>query len=426
MLTLQDKESELAVLNGVLADQEAMDELGLRPADFTDGRHALAFQAMTTIHEAGRTLDLLSLADQLRVDGANIESAFLAHLSPSTAANVVYYAGKVRELSTKRQLVGILRGVKDALEAKTSEQIVDLLEGHLTDLVVGTGAAIKKLGDLLTPTIATLERRYLHKGEIPGLSTGFTELDRVLTGLHPGNLIVIGARPSQGKTALALTMALTQSMAGKTVGFFSAEMTGEQLVMRALAGIGRINSQSVATGLLREADFAKLIEAGQQLHEAPLLVDDTAYISLVQLRSRARKMRRMGIQCLYVDYLTLIRHGDAKTPRYERVGEVTKALKVLSRELSIPVVALSQVGREAENRLPTMADLRQSGEIEEDADVIIFLHRDKNQEDAGGGRDRLTVVDVAKNRHGATETVQLVFIPEFVRFESKAHERSRA
>jgi len=424
MLTLQDKESELAVLNGVLAGQESLDELGLRAGDFTDHKYAAVFQAMLAVHEAGRTLDLLSLADQLRAQGANVEGSVFAQLSPTQGANLTYYAGKVRELSTKRQLIAILRAVKEGLDRTTSEEIIDLLEQRLTDLVVGETGAVKKLADLLGPAIATLEKRYLNKGEIPGLPTGFPELDRVLTGLHAGNLIVIGARPSQGKTALALTMALSQTTADKPVGFFSAEMTGEQLVMRALAGIGRINSQSVATGLLRPPDFARLMEASQRLYHLPLFVDDTAYISLAQLRSRARKMRRMGIQCLYVDYLTLIRYGDPKTPRWERVGEISKSLKLLSRELAIPVVALSQVGREAENRRPTMADLRQSGEIEEDADVIMFIHRDKDQPD-DSGRARLTLLDVAKNRHGATETLQLIFIPEYVRFESKAHERSK-
>lgn len=416
--TLQDRESEIAVLNGCLADQEALDTVGLRPMDFTDSRHAAIYQAMLTIHEAGRTVDLVALNDQLK---GKVEPSALARLDPVTASNVSYYAGKVLELSRRRQLLSILRAVKeDLLQARTFEQLVDGLEHRLTDLVVGNEGAIRKLGELLAPAIATLEKRYQLKGQTPGLSTGFRELDRVLTGFHPGNLIVIGARPSQGKTALALTMALDQALAGKPVGFFSAEMTGEQLVTRALAGIGRINSQSIATGLLREADFARLIDAGQKLFDVPLYIDDTAYIPLEQLRSRARKMRRMGIECLYVDYLTLIRYDLPKVPRFERVGEVTKTLKTLSKELAIPIVALSQVGRDAEDRMPTMADLRQSGEIEEDADVIIFLHRDRNQEEGRASRDRLTIVDIAKNRQGATETVELIFVPEYVRFESKA------
>jgi replicative DNA helicase len=423
-LILQDPDSETAVLNGVLADQEALDEIGLVPEDFTDVTRSAIFRAMVTVHEAGRTVDIISVSDQLRVDKSPVQPSTVAHLSSVTAANIAYYAGKVRELSTKRRILAILRGVKDQLEGNSAQDVIDSLDQKLTDLVVGHVTGITKIGSLLHSTLQTVENLYQHKGQIPGLSTGFPELDQVLAGLQAQDLIVIGARPSQGKTSLAFTMALNQACAGKPVGFFSAEMPAKRLVMRALSGLGRVNSQSVATGLLREADFARLMEAGGKLYNAPLYLDDTPNISLAQLRSRARKMRRLGVVCIYIDYLTLIRHGDNRTPRYERVGEITKSLKNLARELDIPIVALSQVGREAEGRLPTMADLRQSGEIEEDADVIIFIHRDRNSEDSG--RDRLTIVDVAKDRNAATETIQLIFIPEYVRFESKAHERSNA
>lgn len=422
MIPLQDREAEIAVLNAMIYDQECIDGLGLKAGDFTHSRNQALFTAIIKIHETGRTVDQAAVLDQLRTDRVTIDSGMMEQIFPVTAANVAYYAKKVRGLSQKRQIVEMLHGVKDDLDGKSAEEIVDRIEQRLTELYVGEEGDVRKVGDFLEPALATIEKRYTGHGELPGLSTGFTELDHVLTGFHPGNLIVIGARPSQGKTALALTMALNQALQGIPVGFFSCEMTGEQLVMRALSGIGRINSQSVSTGILKQSDFSKLIDAGSKLHDAPLIVDETPYISLTQLRSRARKMRRMGVRCLYVDYLTLIRHGDSRTPRYERVGEISKSLKFLSRELQIPVVALSQVGREAENRLPTMADLRQSGEIEEDADVIIFLHRDREKDGQSSRNDRLTLVDVAKNRHGATETVQLIFIPEYVRFESKAHE----
>ncbi len=425
MIPLQDREAEIAVLNAMIYEQECIDGLGLKAGDFTHSRNQALFTAIIKIHEAGRTLDQAAVFDQLRTDKVTIDSGMLEQISPVTAANVAYYAKKVRELSQKRQIVEMLHGVKDDLDGKSAEEIVDRIEQRLTELYVGDEGDVRKVGDFLEPALNTIEQRYSGHGSLPGLSTGFTELDHVLTGFHPGNLIVIGARPSQGKTALALTMALYQALEGIPVGFFSCEMTGEQLVMRALAGIGRINSQSVSTGILKHTDFAKLTEAGCRLRDAPLIVDETPYISLTQLRSRARKMRRMGVRCIYVDYLTLIRHGDSRTPRYERVGEISKSLKFLSRELQIPFVALSQVGREAEDRMPTMADLRQSGEIEEDADVIIFLHRDRKKSGDADRGDRLTLVDVAKNRHGATETVQLIFIPEYVRFESKAHESNR-
>lgn len=426
MIPLQDRDAEAAVLNAMIADQECIDGIGLKAGDFTHSRNSALFTAIMKIHEAGRIVDQLAVFDQLKADGVTVDSVMIEQVAPVTAANVVYYANKVRGLSQKRQIIEMLRGVKDEIDGKSAEEIIDGIEQRLTELTVGEEGSIRKVGDFLAPALDTIEKRFAGHGELPGLSTGFTELDHILTGFHPGNLIVIGARPSQGKTALALTMALHQALRGIPVGFFSCEMTGEQLVMRALAGIGRINSQSVSTGILKESDFAKLTEAGCKLRDAPLIVDETSYISLGQLRSRARKMRRMGIRCLYVDYLTLIRHGDSRTPRYERVGEISKSLKFLSRELQIPVVALSQVGREAEDRLPTMADLRQSGEIEEDADVIIFLHRDRDRDQGSSHRDRLTIVDVAKNRHGATDTVQLIFIPEYVRFESKAHETKGA
>jgi replicative DNA helicase len=424
-LILQDPDAELAVLNGVLADQEALDELDLRPEDFTDVKRIAMFRAMVTVHEAGRTLDIISLSDQLRVDKAPVTASEASHLSPVTAANIAYYASKVRELSTKRQILAIARSAKDGLESNTSEQVMDMIEQRLTDLAVGRTSTLKKPQELLGPAIHTLEQRYQLHGQIPGLSTGFSELDHVLTGLLPGSFYIIGARTSQGKTALALTMALNQAMSGKPVGFFSAEMTDQQLIIRALAGVGRVNTQSIATGLLRESDFSRLVDAGQKLYDVPLYIDDTPSISLTHLRSRARKMRRMGAQCIYVDYLTLIRHGDSKMPKHERVGEVSENLKELSRELNIPVVALSQVRRDAEGRMPNCSDLKESGDIEDDADVIIFLFRGQSDDNPSGGLDRLTLVNIAKNRHGATETIQLIFIPEYVRFESKAGERSK-
>jgi replicative DNA helicase len=426
-MKLEDLDAEWSVINGIVADNASVDSLSLVVTDFAGSRNAMIFGAIRKIIDAGRKADTQAIAEQLRKDGKDDVAVDVFKLEPMTAANVGYYAKKVLDLSRKRRLVEVLRTVREGIEKRDCEDLIGEIEKGLTDMSVATGHEIRTIGEILKPTVRIIEQRVSLNGGLPGISTGFPTLDRVTGGLQGGHYIVIGARPSTGKTALALTMALNMTVRGKVMtGFISSEMTGEQLTMRALAGIGKVNSMGIATGRLGHDGMSRILDACTTLMEAPLLIDDTPSIQLGTLLSRARKMKRMGIRVLYVDYLTLIRHGDARTPKHERVGEVSKSLKTLARELDIPVVALSQVGREAEDRMPTLADLRQSGEIEEDADIIILLHRDKREQQQGDGQDLTVDVDIAKNRTGPTDSFKLIFQPRYVRFETRLEDRQHA
>ena len=421
MQQLADPASERAVVDGVLADPSTLDELALRPSDFTDRRLGSIYQAMLHIQDAGRQIDLVAIADQLRVDGSAAGAADLAGLNPITSGNIGYYAGKVGELALVRQLVGLLNKVSAHVGQASSDELFDLLEGGLTEIAGAEQHEIAKISDMYGPAMDVIEQRYQSKGAPVGIPTGFRKIDELTTGFQPSEFIVIGARPSIGKTALALTIAMYMATHGVEVGFFSAEMAATSIMVRMLSTTGRVSSQRIRTGLLQASDFSRLMSASSLIQRASMYLDDTPNIKLTTFRSRARRMKRMGVQIIFLDYLTLIRHGDPRMPKHERVGEIVKEIKQLARELNIPIVALSQVRRDAEDKPPTLADLRQSGEIEEDADTVILLHRDRKASTESGEKDLTTYVDIAKQRNGPTDVVQLMFVPEYTTFEEKFH-----
>jgi len=410
-MVLCDPQSERAILGAVLDDPSCFESIELADEDFQDADCRLAWTKVRAIIDSGKRPDLPLLGAEMPE-----RAKFLGELNPITAANASYYAERIRECSTRRGIIAIMRKAKELIDGPV-DATLEAIETGLVELQGQDRRDMRTLRDLLDPAMELIEERYKLQGRPPGIETGFHRLDAPLGGLRNGNLIVIGARPSIGKTALALSMTLNMAAKGVRVGCFSLEMAAEQLVIRALASTGRINSQSLASGRMTPADFAKILDAGSILQRATVLIDDTPNIQLSMLKNRARRMKRYGVDVVVVDYLTLIRHGDARTPRWERVGEVSKNLKQLARELNIPVVALSQVGRDAEERMPTLADLRQSGEVEEDSDVVLLLHRDRKA--AEGSQDYTTQVDIAKNRHGATQTIELVFLPTYVSFEEK-------
>lgn len=410
-MVLADLQSERMILGAVLDDPSCFESIELADEDFQDAECRLVWAKMRAIIDAGKRPDLTLLGSELpeRVK-------FLSELNPITAANASYYAERIRECSKRRGIVALMRKAKELIDGPI-DAVLEAIEAGLVELQGQDRRDLRMLRDLLDPAMELIQERYKLQGRPPGIETGFRRLDAPLGGLRKGNLVIIGGRPSMGKTALALSMALHMATHDVRVGFFSLEMSAEQLVIRALASIGRINSQSLASGRMTEADFAKILDAGSVLQRAMVVIDDTPNIALALLKNRARRMKRFGVDVVFVDYLTLIRHGDARTPRWERVGDVSKNLKQLARELDIPIVALSQVGRDAEDRMPTLSDLRQSGEVEEDADVVLLMHRDRKA--AEDEQDYTTQIDIAKNRHGATQMMELVFLPTYVSFEEK-------
>ncbi|MCE5190261.1 MAG: AAA family ATPase [Actinomycetia bacterium] len=410
-MVLADTQSERAILGAVLDDPSCFESIELADEDFQDADCRLAWSKVRALIDAGKRPDLTLLGSEMAD-----RPKFLAELNPITAANASYYAERIRECSKRRGIVAILRKAKELIDGPV-DAVLEAIEAGLVELQGQDRRDMRMLRDLLDPAMAVIEERYKLQGRTPGIETGFHRLDAPLGGMRKGNLIIIGGRPSMGKTALALSMALNMATHEVRVGFFSLEMSAEQLVIRALANVGRINSQSLASGHMGPADFAKILDAGAVLQRASVIIDDTPNIALTLLKNRARRMKRLGVEIVFVDYLTLIRHGDARTPRWERVGDVSKNLKQLARELDIPIVVLSQVARDAEDRMPTLADLRMSGEVEEDSDVVLLMHRDRAA--AEGEQDYTTQIDIAKNRHGATQMLELVFLPTYVSFEEK-------
>lgn len=403
-------EYERAVIAGVKYNNELYDTIGLIPADFGDDRLSQLYTIIGEIIESGRKADDLAIVEAIEAKKSTVPASYVAELEAVPRGNVEYYAQAVKEAALKGKLATLFLEAQDGIEEKHSSVILEIIEKFLVDISAGHVHEVQTLGAILHPAMQELERVREAKGGYTGIPTGFALIDYNTRGLQGGELIVIGARPSIGKTALALCMALNMAQAGTKVGFFSLEMSRKSLGVRIIANRGRINLQSVASPSFDGWD--RLNQTCTGLYDMPLLIDDTPNARLRDIRSKARWMYRQGVRIIFVDYLTLIRHGDMKLARHERVGDISKQLKHLARELDIPVVALSQVGRQAEDSMPTLADLRQSGEIEEDSDVIIFLHRERTTETG------ITEVYIAKNRNGPVGAFRLTFFPAYARFDN--------
>jgi len=429
-------DAERATLGAVLLDGEVISTVlrYLRTNDFYATSHQKIFNGIIELFNRGETIDLISLADKLSAAG-ELEScggtAYISALTNEvpTSANVEYYARIVQDRSVRRQILKISthlvsqaydEGMETRVLIEEAEQkIFDITEGQHTDSYRG-------VHEIVAETIEAIEKLYHTKDSYTGVPSGFAGLDNMTSGFQNSEFIIIGARPSVGKTALALTMAANMAIHRKVpVGFFTLEMSDMALMQRLLSSEARINSDKLRTGMLRPADFHNLTEAAGRIYEAPLFIDDTPNIKLLDLRAQARRMKsKEGIRVLFVDYIGLIEpESKNNVPRHEQVAEISRSLKSLARELEMPIICLSQVGRQSEGKAPTLADLRESGSIEQDADVVIFLHRER--EDSRDSRERgqgsgstETDLIVAKQRNGPVGTVKLAFIPHYTKFES--------
>jgi replicative DNA helicase len=408
MRNLSKPELEKALLSAIKAEPLLVDQHNLTEEIFEVGAHRAIFRAIRSLVDRGQVPDDVSL---LNITGESAMS-ILAELTLPAAGNAEYYVKELRKFEELRRLRRMGQWVQDAVEqGKDAQEIREKVDKGLTRL--GDHSQLVRLAEVLAPAIDEVEVAYKNKGKLAGVPTGFDGLDRALNGLQGGLLYVLAARPSIGKTAMALTMALNAARRGHHIGFVSCEMGGTQLAKRAMAGEGRVDLLNMSAGMIAASDFHKLTDAAGKLYTLPLVVDDTPNPTLSHVKARARQMKRQGVEVIFVDYLTLIQYGAESTPRPERVGQIAKQLKQLARELDLPFVVLSQVRRDSEGREPNLADLRQSGEIEEDADVVCFLHR----EDRSGSDTR---VMIAKNRQGPTWVFDVTFLPAYVRFENIA------
>ncbi len=425
-------DAEKASLGAVLLDQDAIDTVlrFLRADDFYRTAHKKIFQAIIDLSNQSQPVDLITLAEKLR-DKGELEqcggAAYISTLSDfvPTSANVEYYAKIVFDASIRRKLILTAnRMIADAHDdTREGNEIIEESEKRIFEITDShTNTTYKNAGEVVSKTIEAIEKLYHTKEAYTGVPSGFTDLDQMTSGFQKSEFIVIGARPSIGKTALALTMAANISIHQKiSSGFFSLEMSDMALMQRLVASEARINSSALRSGMFKMSDFSKLTEAASRIYEAPLFIDDTPNMKLLQIRSTARRLKAQeDIKIMFVDYIGLIEpENKGKTPRHEQIGEISRSLKALARELEIPVVVLSQVGRQAEGEPPKLSDLRESGSIEQDADVVMFLHRDRmGSDEDGGNNNRKTELILAKQRNGPVGKVELVFVPQYTRFES--------
>ena len=429
-----NSDAEQATLGALLLDWESSISIVLqylRPEKFYSLQNQKIFTAMLDLYNEGQQCDILSLKEKLREKGeleAAGGAAYISELTDKvpTSANVEYYAQIVKDQSIRRELIKsaskiVSNSHNDSLDSRSVLEEAQKVIFDLTD--ASSTQEYKSTKELVNFVVENISKRYTNKNSFTGVESGFHELDQMTAGFQPAEMIIIGARPSIGKTAIALSMIQHIAIEKKVpAAFFSLEMADVQVVTRLVSQVGRIRSDVLRTGFLSSVDFANLQTAASTIYEAPLYIIDTPNMKLLDLRSVARRLRsKEKIEIIFIDYITLIASENSSVPRHEQVAEISRSLKSLARELNIPIVVLSQVARSAEEKAPTLAELRESGSIEQDADVVMFLHRkrtpDENQETIP------TELIVAKQRNGPTGVVKITFVPHFTKYENITHQK---
>lgn len=406
---------------------------------FYDLRHRAVYEALVQMYDQKEAIDLITVQQWLK-DKQQLEAvgglAYLASLPDAvpSAANLDYYVEIVREKYVLRQMIGTCTEVV-ARAYEHQGEVDALLDEAERDILKISGdrvaANTSSMKELVSRAIHHIEAYHQRQGQLGGIATGFIDLDRMTDGLHEGEMIVIAARPSVGKTSLVMNMAEHVAVNLRLpVGVFSLEMTAESLVMRMMSSLARVNSQAIRDGFLAERDFAKLTTAAGQLAKAPLFIDDSSGLSILQLRAKARRMHQQhGVKLFVIDYLQLL-HSTARRAenRQQEIADISNGVKALAKELKVPVIVLAQLNRESEKekRAPRVSDLRESGSIEQDADLVALLYRslrekDDDEEQTGPAPETIPVkMLIAKQRNGPTGEIDLTFLKSCTRFESAA------
>jgi len=430
-------EAEEAVIGGVLVDNTAIDRAVevIVPDDFYREAHRKIMRAILRLNERSEPIDLITLTDALG-DRNELEevggATYLAELVERvpTAANVTYYARIVKDKAILRSLIQTMTDISArSFESPGDvESFLDEAEHRVYQIAERkTRPSFFRVRDIIVESMKAVEQLYEKRELVTGVPTGFTDLDKKTAGLQAGDLVIIAGRPSMGKTALALNIAQYAALeANIGVAVFSLEMSKEQLVFRMLCAEARVDQSKVRAGFAAERDYPKLAIAAERLADAPVFIDDTPALSVLELRAKARRLTRerdANLGLVVVDYLQLMR-GVSTDSREQEISSISRSLKALAKELSLPVIALSQLNRQVESRAdkrPVMADLRESGAIEQDADVIMFLYRSWVY-DQKNADEREAEIIIGKQRNGPTGTVPLTFFAEFTRFENRAED----
>ena len=423
-------EAEQSVIGSMIMDRDAIMTASevITSEDFYQSQYGVLFDAMLELYNEGKPVDLVTLQERLREKDVPPEISSLEFAKDlldavPTSANVRHYATIVQEKSMLRKLIKVNEEIANTcyLAKERTEDILEETEKKIFDLLqyrsTGDFVPIKQV---VLSALDKIEKASKNKGTVTGIPTGFIDLDYKTSGFQPSDLILIAARPSMGKTAFVLNVA--QNMAfkeGKTVAIFSLEMSKEQLVNRLFSLESKVDSQALRTGNLTDEDWAKLIEGAAVVGKSNLIIDDTPGISIAELRSKCRKFKlehNLGI--IIIDYLQLMSGGKRSESRQQEISEISRSLKAVARELNVPVVALSQLSRAVEQRpdhRPMLSDLRESGAIEQDADVVMFLYRD-DYYNKDTDKKNIAEVIIAKQRNGPIGTVELVWLPNYTKF----------
>ena len=428
-------DAEKSLLGAILIDQEVLIDVVeiVKATDFYDKRHGKIFAGMIHLYQNHEGVDLITVTDELKKSGHLDEiggSTYLAELTNHvpTAAHASSYAEIVSQNAVRRRLIKASADI-NSLAFDENLTVPQLLGQSEAELFSVSDSSLKQdltsISDILDTSFDRINDLYVNKGVLRGVKTGYRDLDNMTAGLQRSDLIILAARPAMGKTTLVTNLAYNvATIEKKTVLFFSLEMSKEQLIDRMLADAAGVDSWNIRTGNLSEEDFAKLAEASGEMAEAPIFIDDTPGVSVLEMRTKARRAAHDGeLGLIIIDYLQLMQgsgSAQANGNRVQEVSEISRGLKLLARELNVPVIALSQLSRSVESRspqIPQLADLRESGSIEQDADIVMFIYREAYYKPETE-RENITDLILAKHRHGPTGTVELYFHPERLRFMS--------
>ena len=431
----QNLDAEKSLLGAVLIDEEVLADAAeiTHPSDSYDKNHGLIFAGMMRLFEKHKPVDLLTLTDELkRKDELELVggSAYLTELTNyvPTAAHASAYAEMIAQAAVRRRLIKASGDISELGydESTTTQELLEKAEAELFSVSdQSTKQDLVSLESILTDSFDRIEELSKNKGSLRGVRTGYRDLDNMTAGLQKSDLIILAARPAMGKTTLVTNLAYNVATIEKNpVLFFSLEMSKEQLVDRMLADASGVDSWNIRTGNLSDEDFAKLSEAMGEMAEAPIYIDDTPGLSVLEMRTKARRIaheNQLGL--IIVDYLQLMQaNGNHNGNRVQEVSEISRGLKLIARELNVPLIALSQLSRSVESRtppIPQLADLRESGSIEQDADIVSFIYRPGYYEpDNPEVQQNITDLIIAKHRNGPVGKVQLYFHPERLRFMS--------
>ncbi|PCH63544.1 MAG: replicative DNA helicase [Gammaproteobacteria bacterium] len=432
-------EAEQSVLGGLMLDNSSWDKVAdlLVEQDFYRRDHQLIFRAIAQLFEQSQPVDVITLAEfhdkrgELDQVGELAYLGMLARNTPS-AANIGAYSAIVRERSVLRQLIQVGSEISNVAfnpEGRSSEAMLDLAEKQVFEIAekgAKRGGGFVQVKEVLSKVVDRIDTLFENDSPITGLSTGFSDFDEQTSGLQPADLVIVAGRPSMGKTTFAMNLAENAAIKSKEpVAVFSMEMPADSLAMRMLSSLGQIDQSRLRSGRLNDDDWPRLTSAIALLNEAPLFIDDTPALTVTELRARARRLKREhGLSLIVIDYIQLMQgSGGSNENRATEVSEISRSLKALAKELEVPVVALSQLNRSLEqrpNKRPIMSDLRESGAIEQDADLIVFIYRDEVYNEDSPEKGKAEII-IAKQRNGPIGKVILTFQGKYTRFENFAY-----